>query len=400
MKYKGRRNNMAELKYRDAYILVELSDVRIPLYSADKVSFEDDEAYLEKDMSFSALGTISNVLDYVLNVGEVLDQLRRDGVGMAAVDKYVFLAPAQRYEFDIENGVVVSKIGDFAIVYCGVIELGEEYDTINAVDEYDNILGEERYEITEEGLKYLAEMAANAISDIVDELCEDTCQCASEEREENSTMDNLFGNLGFGKLRGNRFKLSMNGIAVAQNTGKYVVYNKENNEFVDATNTLFDIKDALFLLPAVEVAVGDTVLHEDKAYFIVDTTNEIKAVSYEDCTQTVLIPKSTMFGIKYFTKVFSMFGDNFAAAGDLFSNPMMLMALMEGKNSDLSQLMLLSSLSNGDLGSNPMALAMMLKGDKSDDAMSTIAMMSLFNNGTNPFAPKKKATTNKVTETK
>ena len=96
-----------------------------------------------------------------------------------------------------------------------------------------------------------------------------------------------------------------------------------------------------------------------------------------------------MFGIKYFTKVFSMFGDNFAATKDLFSNPMMLMALMEGKNSDLSQLMLFSSLSKGDLGSNPMALAMLLKGDKEDNTLSTLAMMSMFNNGTNPFAPVK-----------
>ena len=48
----------------------------------------------------------------------------------------------------------------------------------------------------------------------------------------------------------------MNGIAVAQeSTGKYVVYNKENNEFVDVTNTLIDIKDALFILPAVDINV-------------------------------------------------------------------------------------------------------------------------------------------------
>lgn len=393
---------MAELKYRDAYVLVELSNHDKAVYTNDRVIFEGDNSYLSNDAGVTTLGKVSNILDYVLDVGPTLDLLRKDGHGLASVDSYVFLSPSQRTEFDIEAGVAVIKLDNFVIVYCGVIELTEEYDTVSAVDEYDDLM-EERYEVTEKGLKYLAEMLADGISDAVDELCElceDTCQCASEEREENSTMDNLFGNLGFGKLRGSRFKLSMNGIAVAQSSGKYVVYNKDNNEFVDATNTLFDIKDALFLLPAVEVAVGDTVLHEDKAYFIVDTTNEIKAVSYEDCTQTVLIPKSTMFGIKYFTKVFSMFGDNFAAAGDLFSNPMMLMALMEGKNSDLSQLMLLSSLSNGELGSNPMALAMMLKGDKSDDTMSTIALMSMFNNGTNPFAPKKKVTNTKVAETK
>lgn len=386
---------MAETKYRDAYLLIDVSNANAEIYINDKVIFQEDKAFAVSEEKFCPVGKITNYIEDVLRVGPFLDVLRKDGAGLASVSEYVFLNSSQRHEFDIESAVAVGRYENFAIVYCGVISLGNEYLTCGAEDAYD-----ERYEITEKGLKYLAEIAAEAVTDIIDELCEDTCQCAPEEREENSTMDNLFGNLGFGKLRTNRFKLSMNGIAVAQGNGKYVVYNKDNNEFVDATNTLFDIKDALFLLPAVEVAVGDTVLHEDKVYFIVDTTNEIKAVSYEDCTQTVLIPKSTMFGIKYFTKVFSMFGDNFAAAGDLFSNPMMLMALMEGKNSDLTQLMLLTSLSKGDLGSNPMALAMMLKGDKSDDALSTIALMSMFSNGTNPFAPKKATTTKTVAETK
>ena len=84
-----------------------------------------------------------------------------------------------------------------------------------------------------------------------------------------------------------------------------------------------------------------------------------------------------------------MFGDNFAASKDLFSNPVMLMSLINGEGTDFSKILLLNSMSQGDLGSNPIALAMMLKGDSSDDNLSTIAMMSMFNNGTNPFAPKK-----------
>ena len=210
------------------------------------------------------------------------------------------------------------------------------------------------------------------------------------ERKEENKMDNVFGKFGFGKCQDNRFSLSINGIAVRQaNSGKYVVYNKENNEFVDTTDMLLTIKDALFLLPAVEVNAGDTVIHEGKPYYITDTRNGIKAVSYDECTQTVLIPKSTMFGIKYFIKVFSMFGDNFAATGELFSNPMMLMALMgDNKDSDLSTLMLMSNLGKGDFASNPMLLSFLMKDGKSD--LSTLAMMSMFNNGTNPFAPAKK----------
>lgn len=395
---------MAETNYRDAYILIALAD-GVSVVKNTKVCFGEEHAF--DALTGKQIGIIDNIVDDIIEIDEDLHYLRKN-ILIPNTNKAAFVNGKDRETLGIESGVIVMSKYDLAVVYCGVINVPANFDTINAGDLYDELT---TYELTDKGELALTEEPTIDFQTIANDLAEeiarfiaeecDECNVCPEEREEKTVMDNLFGNLGFGKLRGDRFKLSMNGIAVAQkDTGKYVVYNKDNNEFVDATNTLFDIKDALFILPAVEVSVGDTILHENKPYFIVDTTNEIKAVSYDDCTQTVLIPKSTMFGIKYFTKVFSMFGDNFASTGDLFSNPMMLMALMEGKNSDLTQLMLLSSLNNGDLGSNPMALAMMLKGDKSDDSLSTIALMSMFNNGTNPFAPKKKETKTSSTSNK
>lgn len=71
---------------------------------------------------------------------------------------------------------------------------------------------------------------------------------------------------------------------------------------------------------------------------------------------------------------------------------MMLMTLINGEgNTDISKLLLLSSLSKGDLANNPMAMAMLMKDGNSD--FSTLAMMSMLN-GSNPFAKTtKKATT-------
>lgn len=387
-----------EIKYRDTYVLIDLFGDITP-YANEAIFLKNDDAFI-KDAEGQEIyiGEIDCFVEDVLSVDDTLYTLRKDGVCPVNSDKAAFVNARDVERLGITQGVCIVTTNGLAVVYCGVIALDDQWTTVDVYDHYEALLrnqeeeDEERYVVTEKGLKYLAELT--------EQLCEDICTpVCPEEREENSTMDNLFGNLGFGKIKGDRFKLSMNGIAVAQANGKYVVFNKESNEFVDVSSMLFDIKDALFLLPAVEVNAGDTVLHEGKAYFVVDTTNEIKAVDYETCTQTVLIPKSTMFGIKYFQKVFSMFGDNFAAAGDLFSNPMMLMALMEGKNSDLTQMMLFSSMSNGDLGSNPMALAMMLNGDKSNDSLSTIALMSMFNNGTNPFAPKKAKANKKETNT-
>lgn len=394
-----------EDKYRDSYAVAIIIDNK-PISCLEKVSFDEDVIY---DKSGNSIGVITDIVEDVLDIDQEVSLLRKENNIPIGVDKHAYINGKIAKDLEITSGIVCYVNNGKMVIYTGVIELNDKIGTIKGDILIDGTIDgteEEYYSITDEGLKYLKGLeedleehiesilpnclayADKQENEITKQACTMSC-----EREERESMDNLFGNLGFGKYKGARFKLSMNGIAVHQpSTGKYAVYNKDNNEFVDATNLLFDIKDALFLLPAVEVNVGDTVIHEQKPYFIVDTENEIKAVSYEDCTQTVLIPKTTMFGIKYFTKVFSMFGDNFAATGDLFSNPMMLMALIEGKSSDLTQLMLFSSMSKGDLGSNPMALAMMLKGDNGDDSLSTIALMSMLNNGTNPFAPKKKET--------
>lgn len=394
-----------EDKYRDSYAVAIIIDNK-PISCLEKVSFDEDVIY---DKSGNSIGVITDIVEDVLDIDQEVSLLRKENNIPIGVDKHAYINGKTAKDLGITSGIICYVNNGKMIIYTGVIELNDKIGTTEVgvlIDGTVSDTEEEYCSITDEGLKYLKELeedleehiesilpnclayADKQENEITKQACTMSC-----EREERESMDNLFGNLGFGKYKGARFKLSMNGIAVYQpSTGKYAVYNKDNNEFVDVTNLLFDIKDALFLLPAVEVNVGDTVIHEQKPYFIVDTENEIKAVSYEDCTQTVLIPKTTMFGIKYFTKVFSMFGDNFAATGDLFSNPMMLMALIEGKSSDLTQLMLFSSMSKGDLGSNPMALAMMLKGDNGDDSLSTIALMSMLNNGTNPFAPKKKET--------
>ena len=357
-------------KLRDAYVVVKLNvDTQITMDTP--VIFAGDSVIAEGKI----IGRIDDYINDATKVAQAIRCLRQDNLIDVYENKFAFINSVDLSNLQITEGYTVYSHNGLAVVFVGMITIPEEYDTVS--------LYEVTNGLTEEWLKFTSEF--------------DKRPCTPEEREENSTMDNLFGNMGFGKLCDPRFKLSMNGIAVSQPNGHYVVYNKDNNEFVDVSNTLFDLKDALFLLPAVEVNVGDTILHENKPYYIVDTNNEIKAVSYEDCTQTVLIPKSTMFGIKYFNKIFSMFGDNFAAAGDLFSNPMMLMALMNGKSTDLSQLLLLNSMNNGDLGSNPMALAMLLKDNGSNDSLSTIALMSMFGNGNNPFAPKKAKT---KTETK
>ena len=359
------------------------------LSAGDLVLITPQHTVNKQDIHFGSIGKQEKFYEEAI---KTLDILLRDKILKLSGDDYIFLEGDEITKFfgdkdEYSVGKVVFTNGEIAILYLGTAE--EEYffpeEDLTVQESIENLKevlkdmvedgtitscccdGELYYSITEKGLDYLEK----------------------SEREEEKTMDNVFGKLGFGKCTDTRFALSINGVAVRQaNTNKYVVYNKDTNEFVDTTDMLINIKDALFLLPATDIAVGDTVIHEGKPYFIVKTGNEIKAVSYDDCTQTVLIPKTTMFGLKYFTKVCSLFGDNFAATGELFSNPMMLMTLISNEgNMDLTKLMLFSSLSKGDMASNPMLMAMLLKDDNKTD-LSTFAMMSMLSGGANPFAPK------------
>ena len=365
------------LEYYEDYLAVGDLVVITP----NRMVMKDDKQY----------GSIGKQEKYYDNAIEVLDILIRDGVHTLTGDDYVILEGTEIIdyvgdEYGNSAGKVVYTDGKMALLYLGTADedyfFPEEKTDDELFDEVVNTL----HELLGDGLI----VAEERDGELCYSITEEGIDCLTQsEREEERTMDNIFGKFGFGKCVDSRFALSINGIAVRQgNTGKYVVYNKENNEFVDTTDMLINVKDALFVLPATEINVGDTVIHENKAYYIVGNGREIKAVSYDDCTQTVLIPKSTMFGLKYFTKVFSMFGDNFAATGELFSNPMMLMALIGGEgNTDISKLMLFSSLSKGEGFNNPLLMSMLLKDDSKSD-LSTFAMMSMLGNGTNPFAPK------------
>lgn len=378
---------MLDKKLRDIYCGVNLLDSKelSNIYMNDKVTV-DMEGIVDIG---DTVGVVNDYLDTLYSVGEYVETLRNSGLIPINTEKFVVANSGDMDRLGLDSGVVIGKDNDLVYIYLGVAEIPEDLETASLEELRPVDLGMSAEEFME-NIHSLFDGLPD-ITEYVSLNC-DTEDCALES-EENSMDKNIFDKSNFGKVNDYRFKLSMNGIAVYQpNSGKYVVYNKKNNEFVDVTDLLFDIKDALFYLPAVDVVPGDTVIHEDKPYYITDTTNGIRAVSYTDCTETTLIPKSTLFGIKYFTKVYSMLGDNFAASKDVFSNPMMLMMLMDGKNSDLSNIMLMNSLTKGDLGSNPMALAMLLKGDKSDSALSTLAMMSMFNNGVNPFTPNKENT--------
>lgn len=330
------------------------------LYAGDTVEITENNFVYSAGHQIGALAANAKFYD---QADDIMEILTRDGVVETYGQDYIIIGPEDIRELigEYTTGTISYVDNKIAIVYLGNIDEDELYPEEDLF-----------YCLTDKGYDYLTNC--------------DACGLCDTERED-TNMDTMFGR-GFGKCTDNRFALSMNGIAVRQaGSDKFVVYDKENNEFVDSTNTLLDIKDALVILPTVELSVGDLVIHEGKPYYIIGTGREIKAVSYDDCTQTILIPKSTLFGIKYFTKVFSIFGDNFAATGEIFNNPMMLMSLINGDRTDMSKLLMFNAMSKGDFANNPMAMAFLMNGNNGGDDFSKFAMLSMMT-GKNPFAAK------------
>lgn len=208
------------------------------------------------------------------------------------------------------------------------------------------------------------------------------CNCKMETEKEDKGM---FSNLGssFGKIDSRQFRLSINGLTVLGKDDKYYTFNPDTRELVEVTTGFFDdMKDLLFLMPTTELEVSDIILHQGKPYYITKVSeNTVKGVDFEDAVESVLIPKTNVFGIKYYTKVFNCLGTNNVLGSDIASNPMMAYALMGGKDFDLSKMMMFQALSGNnkgltDFSENPIMLMALMSNEKGGE-LSDFAKMQV-----------------------
>lgn len=276
-----------------------------------------------------------------------------------------------------------------------------EYIIVAPSEESQYLIGEgiDQEPSIEELLKGLLGDTEN---DMTCEKCCDTerkCAVAEENKEEKKVKEetNMFSNLGssFGKIGSDQFRLSINGLAVKGKDGKYVTFNPETRELVEVTTGFFDdMKDLLFLMPTTELEVGDIILHQNKPYYItVSKDNVVKGIDFEDAIESTLVPKTNVFGIKYYTKVFNCLGTNNILGTDIASNPMMAYALMGGKDFDLSKIMMFQALSGqgkgiADFSENPIMLMALMSNENGKNDLSDFAKMQILSGLSN----KKKTT--------
>ena len=277
-----------------------------------------------------------------------------------------------------------------------------EYIIVAPSEESQYLIGEsiDQEPSIEELLKGLLGDTEN---DMAYEKCCDAerkCTVAEENKEEKKVKEetNMFSNLGssFGKIGSDQFRLSINGLAVKGKDGKYVTFNPETRELVEVTTGFFDdMKDLLFLMPTTELEVGDIIIHQNKPYYItVSKDNVVKGIDFEDAIESTLVPKTNVFGMKYYTKVFNCLGTNNILGTDIASNPMMAYALMGGKDFDLSKIMMFQALSRqgkgiADFSENPIMLIALMSNENGKNDLSDFAKMQILSGLSNKKKPTK-----------
>lgn len=277
-----------------------------------------------------------------------------------------------------------------------------EYIIVAPSEESQYLIGEsiDQEPSIEELLKGLLGDTEN---DMAYEKCCDAerkCTVAEENKEEKKVKEetNMFSNLGssFGKIGSDQFRLSINGLAVKGKDGKYVTFNPETRELVEVTTGFFDdMKDLLFLMPTTELEVGDIIIHQNKPYYItVSKDNVVKGIDFEDAIESTLVPKTNVFGMKYYTKVFNCLGTNNILGTDIASNPMMAYALMGGKDFDLSKIMMFQALSGqgkgiADFSENPIMLMALMSNENGKNDLSDFAKMQILSGLSNKKKPTK-----------
>ena len=195
---------------------------------------------------------------------------------------------------------------------------------------------------------------------------------------------NMFGkNLQFGPVRG--YSLSHLGIAIRNNAGNMVSYDKANHSIVDVDLIDFKADNLVYAIPVAikEIAVGDVVLHNGNPMFVMgkDATSVV-VIDVRNGEKKNILPTKSMFGFDFITKIVTLV--DFSAAGasndQPFGNLLPLMMLSgNGNMKDMLPMMFL--MGQGKEGfkfdmSNPLMLMAMMGGSEGKDFFPMYLLMT------------------------
>jgi hypothetical protein len=189
---------------------------------------------------------------------------------------------------------------------------------------------------------------------------------------------------GIGKITTSDIRLSMSGIAIKNEQGTYVVYDKTAKTLTDVKDFVVDADDMFYGLPVKEPKVGDLIKVADEFLYVTAVTSEgVKVINPMTSQIEIKVPVKNLFGFNFFVKVVSMMDMMNQEGGQ---NSLLPLMLMKDGDTDLSEMMMLMMASGQKMddffggaveGINPMML-MMAKGGKGD-MLETMLLMKAMN---------------------
>ena len=204
---------------------------------------------------------------------------------------------------------------------------------------------------------------ANTIDKIEKEL--ETIKNNKDKNEKESNKMNKFGlNIKFGKVPTSEIRMSMYGPAFKSTDGWFV---NKDGEYINVDGFLFGEENYCYMLPATEnnLELGDYILHNGGWCRVINVDECGRLVVEKIMTHEVVTVLATknVFGFEFFTKLVSIFGDNFTATKENPFGNMLPLMLMDDK-SNMKDMLMMSMLSGGKLDmSNPMMMCLMGDGE-------------------------------------
>lgn len=227
---------------------------------------------------------------------------------------------------------------------------------------------------------FTLDIGTTSFSDKIDKIEKEleTLKNNKNKNEKENINMNKFGlNIKFGKVPTSEIRMSMYGPAFKSTEGWFA---NKDGEYINVDGFLFGEENYCYMLPVTEdnLEFGDYILHNGGWCRVIDVDEcgrlvVEKIMSHE--VVTVLATKN-VFGFEFFTKLVSIFGDNFTATKENPFGNMLPLMLMDGK-SDMKDMLMMSMLSGGKFDmANPMMM-MVFMGDEKKDMFEMMAMMQM-----------------------
>lgn len=205
-------------------------------------------------------------------------------------------------------------------------------------------------------------------------------------KENDKTMNKLFGNIEFGSCEKDNVRMSPYGLAVQNQSGTWVAYDKATESIIDVEILNFNGGKYLFKMPVAlkDVAAGDVIIH-GRTPVIVDIVDDdpyrLVCIDPRAGEEKIVIPAKNMFGFNFVTKVVNIFETMLGTpnAEQPFGNilPLMLLNDNGGSNSDNLALALLATQGNGNaLFNNPFVFYLLNKDSNNSDSMLPLLLLS------------------------